>query len=98
MVGKYDNPRELYQAAVAEYDVVEERFLGFRDSLEKHHRDVLGCFIHDARRAHSNLRYALKNKELPVRGKPDLRWKDYSDTRDNIGLMRLILELGTREE
>ena len=97
MVDKYDDPRELYQAAVAEYDVVEKRFLEFRRSLEKHHRDVLGCFIHAARGAYNNLYYALENKELPVRGKPDLRWKDYNDTRANIGLMRLILELGREE-
>ena len=93
MVDKYDDPRELYQAAVAEYDVVEKLFFEFRNSLEKHHRDVLNYFIHDARGAHGNLRYALKNNELPVRGKPDLRWKDYNSTRANIGLMRLILEL-----
>ena len=93
MVDKYDNPRELYRAAVAEYDVIEERFLKLRDSLEKHHRDVLGYFIHNARGAYNNVYFALENKELPVRGKPDLRWKDYNDTRANIGLMRLILEL-----
>ena len=97
MVDKYDDPQELYRAAVAEYDVVEERFLKFRASLEKHHRDVLDYFIHDARGAHNNLRYALKNKELPGRGRPDPRWKDYNGTRANIGLMRLILELSRGE-
>ena len=95
MVDRYDNPRELYQAAAAEYAVVEERFLEFRASLEKHHRDILGHFIHDARGAHNNLRYALQNNELPASGRPDPRWKDYNDTRASIGLMRLILELGS---
>ncbi len=92
-VDKHDDPRELYWAAAAEYDVVEKRFLEFRKSLEKHYRDVLDSFIHDARRASDNVKYALKHKEFPVRGKPDLGWKDYNDTRVNIGLMRLILEV-----
>lgn len=93
MVDKFDDPRELYEAAAAEYDVVEKKFLEFRDTLEKHHRKTLGDFIHDIRRASDNLKYAIKRNEFPVRGILDVRWQDYNGTRTSIGLMRLILEL-----
>lgn len=98
MVDKFDDPQELFEATVAEYDSVYENFWAFRNSLEKHHRNVIDDFIHNAGRDRDHLEYSLKKKRLPTRGKASAHWMRYNATRQAIGLMRLLLELNAAAE